>query len=345
MKLFVALAIAMSFAFCALSQMPQYYQTISDSDTGFVLKQQLSDLIITTHTNPISYTPGVWNVLERADRDLEDTTKVLLIYGFDDSDASTVNDRSRLISLRQTGSSSVGRWNREHVFPKSLGTPDLGTAGAGSDAHHIRAADGQFNSTRNNRPFTAGSGNASTIGSNFFYPGDEWKGDVARMMMYQYLRYPTQCNPRAVGDDYISVSHFDDMIDLFIIWHEEDPVSEFEQQRNNVIYQTQGNRNPFIDEPNYATRIWGPASSASGLSIDEGTHNPFRIYPNPAGNYIFISSEKTTSYSVSIQNTMEQLVYEGENVSEIDLKNLNSGTYFVTIQTEKMNYTSKVVHL
>ena len=69
----------------------------------------------------------------------------------------------------------------------------------GADAHHLRAADVQRNGDRGSEKFTAGSGNSRDITSSTWYPGDEWKGDVARMMMYMYLRYGNRCLPKNVG--------------------------------------------------------------------------------------------------------------------------------------------------
>ena len=43
-------------------------------------------------------------------------------------------------------------------------------------------------------------------------------------------------------------------------WHVADAVSSFEQNRNDVIYSYQGNRNPFIDHPEYANYLWGGES-------------------------------------------------------------------------------------
>ena len=81
-----------------------------------------------------------------------------------------------------------GDWNREHTYPKSLGNPNLGSSGPGSDSHHLRPSDVGYNSQRGNLKFTDGSGNSGNV-SGGWYPGDEWKGDIARMMMYMYLRY------------------------------------------------------------------------------------------------------------------------------------------------------------
>lgn len=340
-KLLLMIVAVMQLVFL-FGQLPAYYNGISTTDSNEVLKIQLANLIISTHTTQLSYTPGIWNLLEKADRDLEDTTKVLLLYGFNDTDGITSNDRTRLISLRQTGSSVVGFWNREHSFPKSLGTPDLGTSGAGADGHHLRAADGQMNSTRNNRLYAYGDGNATTIGSNQFYPGDEWKGDVARMTMYMYLRYPTQCVATQVGGPVVTASTFDQMPDIFLIWHEEDPVSDFERQRNEKIYQAQGNRNPFIDEPAYAKRIWGNVPTESGLNINEMKGFDFQVYPNPTSGKLTIVSNMNDEINYTITNTLgQEMIQETGNV--IDLSTFETGVYILEITSQNQVYSTRVV--
>ena len=79
-----------------------------------------------------------------------------------------------------------------------------------------------------------------------------------------YLRYhgtgaqvsETQCLPSEIGVG--TVNSIDaNMIDLFLQWNVEDPVSDFEANRNEVLAGIQGNRNPFIDNPYLATIIWG----------------------------------------------------------------------------------------
>ncbi len=229
-----------------------YYSDIDFTLTGTQLKDVLATKTINKHTTNLSYTPGVWNALKESDLDPTDNTKVLLIYGYDDNDASIVNDRSR---SKDANGGSSGEWNREHVYPKSLGNPNLGTSGPGSDAHHLRPSDISFNSQRGNKKFADGSGNAKDVSGNW-YPGDEWKGDVARMMMYMYLRYGSQCLPKNVA---VGTANSTDgnMINLLLQWNIDDPVSDFEKKRNNVIATKQGNRNPIIDNPYLATLIWG----------------------------------------------------------------------------------------
>ena len=99
------------------------------------------------------------------------------------------------------------------------------------------------------------SGNAGSR-SGGWYPGDEWKGDVARMMLYMYLRYNNQCLPSNVAIGTTNSSD-NNMINLLLQWNAEDPVSSFEAQRNPILAGIQGNRNPFIDNPAFATQIWG----------------------------------------------------------------------------------------
>ncbi len=239
--------------FMGYAQVPSYYNDVNLNQTGQNLKDALSVKIIGTHSTTLSYTPGVWDALKQSDLDPTDPTKVLLIYGYNDSDGVFKTDRTR---GKDDNGGNVGDWNREHTYPKSLGNPNLGTTGPGSDAHHLRACDGQMNSTRNNRKYADGSGNAGITASSDFYPGDEWKGDVARMMMYMYLRYGNQCLPTNVGVGN-AVAGDANMIDLFLQWNVEDPVNAFEDNRNNVLAGIQGNRNPFIDNPAFATQIWG----------------------------------------------------------------------------------------
>jgi len=233
------------------SELSEYYKDVDFTLTGSSLKDVLATEIIDSHTTFLDYTPGIWNVLKQSDLDPTDNTKVVLIYGYDDTDGNYVTDRTR---SKDANGGNTGDWNREHVFPKSLGTPDLGTSGPGADAHHLRPSDVSFNSQRGNKLFATGSGNAGDVSGNW-YPGDEWKGDVARMMMYMYLRYGSQCLPKnvAVGSVVASDSN---MVDLLLEWNAQDPVSDLEIQRNNIVANEQGNRNPFIDNPYLATVIW-----------------------------------------------------------------------------------------
>lgn len=252
-----------------------YYNDVNLNLTGISLRDALATKIINTHTNNLLYS-DIWDASMITDANPMDGAEVLLIYGWEDgSDGDATNDRTRDIN---NNGGNVGQWNREHTYSNSLGTPDLDQGGTDgppyADAHNLRPCDTQRNSSRGNKLFISGSGNSGAVGSGW-YPGDEWKGDVARMMMYMYLRYDTRTLPSNVGIGDNSGTP-DDMIDLFLQWNEEDPVSTIEEQRNNYHGNTsntfaQGNRNPFIDNPRLATRIWGGPEAEDIWGIYSGT--------------------------------------------------------------------------
>ena len=275
-----------------------YYNDVNLNLTGITLKEELATKIISTHTQFLFY-DQVWGASKATDVNPNNNQEVLLIYGFENgSDADVTNDRERGID---DNSGTPGDWNREHVFSQSLGIPPLSDAGPGSDAHHLRPADAQRNSSRNNRKFTTGSGNSGIQQNGGWYPGDEWKGDVARMMMYMYVRYNNRCLPSNIGTGDNS-STPDDMIDLFLQWNVEDPVSDFEKQRNTYHENTanqnaQGNRNPFIDNPILATRIWGGSKAEDSWGIY--TSNDIQAPSTPTN---LVASNNTT-FSIDLSWT------------------------------------------
>jgi len=241
LKLSFFAGIVSLFAFAQSA--PSYYSGVNFSKTGNALKSELATLITSTHTNTISYSE-LQTLMKTSDVDPQNPANLLLIYG---SQSSGTHQRSRPIG---------GSWNREHVYAKSKGTPNLGTSGPGADGHHLRPADNTLNSTRGSLSFDDGTGaTAYKTSRGGWFPGDEWKGDVARILMYMYVRYNSRCLPLNITMNPSTYSS--DFPDILLKWNIEDPVSDFEKQRNNVVAQTQGNRNPFIDNAYLATVIWG----------------------------------------------------------------------------------------
>lgn len=245
----------------SLSAQQPYYEDVNLNLSGLDLKNELATKIISTHTKTLDYSQAR-EALKIIDLQPGQATNVLLLYGYvnETCQTSTSNsDRHRLRNKSRFGGGNC-LWNREHTYPKSLGKPNLGNSGPGADVHHLRATDTRRNSSRGNRKFVSDSGNSKRVGSGWF-PGDEWKGDVARMMMYMYLRYGNRCLPKNVAIGKTN-SVDSNMIDLLLKWNAEDPVSEYEKKRNDYLGNDnnrygQGNRNPFIDNPYLATRIWG----------------------------------------------------------------------------------------
>lgn len=226
----VSISVITPVNFSIPSELQDYYDSIIFSEDTSLTFDEIENLTKTKHTTILSYGQR-HQYLYNADEDLSNADNVILMY----------SSESRYWEEYTSGTNAYSpqTFNTEHVYPQSLLTAD----DAVTDLHHLRSCDATVNSDRLNYPFADGTGTYKLVGETWF-PGDEWKGDVARMIMYLNIRY---------GETFTKVG----TIDLFIKWNIEDPVSPFEEQRNSVIYAAQGNRNPFIDNPYLATLIWG----------------------------------------------------------------------------------------
>jgi endonuclease I/chitodextrinase len=318
----------------SFAQVPSYYNGTNINQNGNALKSSLATLISSNTVN-LSYTPGVWDALKQTDLDPTDPTKVLLIYGYNDSDTDIVNDRTR---AKDANGGNQGNWNREHVYPRSLGNPNLGSEGPGSDAHHLRASDITLNATRNNFPFGTGSGNSKLINGTFFYPGDEWKGDVARMVMYMYVRYGNQCLPNVVAQGSNAFSA--DIPDILLQWNVEDPVSQFELNRNIILEGIQGNRNPFIDNPAFATAIWGGPQAQNRFdgSVQVDTEAP------SAPTTLLATNTTANGTSLSWVQSTDNVGVLGYRIfnGTVQIATSSSANYVLTGLTANTNYTFSV---
>jgi len=329
-------------------QIQPYYEGIDFTKTEHELFLELSARIKSTHV-AIPYSSSstdVWDACDLADEDPDISTNVLLIYGFDDTDGDVITDRTRNKELKDNGGGSSGVWNREHVFAKSLANPSFSTdePGPGTDVHNLRPADRDRNSLRSSRKFTDGSGNSGIVSSNGgWYPGDEWKGDVARIVMYMYLRYngdgskvfETNCLPTNIGFG-TTLTVDPNMIDLFLKWNVEDPVSTFEANRNEELSGIQKNRNPFIDNPYLATLIWNGLAAEDRWNMNSNTDNeppsiPSNLVASNISDESFDISWDASSDNVAVYDYLVYLndVYLNSTSStSISISNLNANTSY-----------------
>ncbi|SBT52530.1 endonuclease [Micromonospora auratinigra] len=194
----------------------------------------------------------VWEALKDTDQDPANPANVILLY----------TGRSQ---SKTSNGGGVDDWNREHVWAKSHG--DFGTAnGPGTDVHHLRPEDVSVNSLRGNKDFdSGGSAVAEAPGcytdADSFEPRNAVKGDVARMILYMAIRYEGDDGwPNLEPNDSVTngTAPYLGRISKLLAWNELDPPDAFEQRRNQRIYERwQGNRNPFVDHPEWARAIWG----------------------------------------------------------------------------------------
>ena len=326
------------------AQVPDYYNDVNLNLTGNDLRDELATKIINTHTHNPSYN-DLWDVYVHSDS--ASPGRIYLIYGWENGqDNDCHNDLTRDAD-DHGGSASACDYNREHVYPKSLGNPNLGTSGPGSDAHHVRPSDVSMNSWRGNKKFADDSGHAHAIDSDTWYPGDQWKGDVARIIMYMYLRYGSQCLPSQVGTG-ARVASDTSMLQLFLQWNADDPPSPLEDHRNEYLEGFQGNRNPFIDNPYLATVIWGgpEAQDRWGMDVSKETMDAaLRVWPNPVGEVLHIHSEWPLPVHYRLTRTEGQVLWEGDFRSDTErrIEKLPAGIYFLILTTPQGETVKRVV--
>lgn len=324
------------------STAPEGYYDSLNGKSGIQLFQAIQDII----ANPQvvrSHTYGDAElILRQADQNPLNSNEVWLMYV----------ESPRAKYKFQSTSSSVGSWNREHIFPQSRGgfanatsstadgidiflpTNANDIAAGHSDAHHIRAEDGPENSSRSNRDYgTDYNGPAGNQGS--------WKGDVARSLFYMAVRY----NGLSLVNGNPPDSTLGQMADLasLLQWNVMDPADDFEMNRNNIVYTWQYNRNPFIDYPQLADYLWGNMVGEewqAPLSASQHSLDAIVLYPQPAGSQFTVSNFEGDIEIFSLSgmllkrlNVANQPVHHG----------LPSGIYVAKLTTGSKSAVKKLV--
>ena len=225
-------------------------------------------------------------------------------------------------------------YNREHLVPQSTFNS---ASPMKNDYFHVVPSDGAVNGARGSFPFgevtnpNYTSTNGSKRGSNtfpgytgiVFEPIDEFKGDIARAVLYFAIRYEDEFSSSWRTNEVLADNPQDFFVDwylaLLLSWHLNDPVSEREIDRNNNGYQFQSNRNPLIDRPEFAVMIWGdftdnePPSAPSDLLANNTTNSSLHLS--------WTSSEDNVAVA--------QYIIEQDNV-DIGSVGSNQSTYLVT---------------
>lgn len=332
----------------ASTQPTGYYNSIENL-AGASLKQTIQNIIANPAEVRVHTYSEVYDIITVADQNPANNNQVWLIY--------TEAPRSKLD--RQVGSSIVGKWNREHIYPQSRGNYGSGIdydlppdgfnnwfptnaddIGAGfTDAHHIRVVDGQENSSRNNKdygPLDYNGPSGSTANS--------WKGDVARALFYMAVRYNGLSLVNGNPAD-STIGQLGDLATL-LAWNQLDPADDFEMNRNNYIYTWQHNRNPFIDHPNLADYIWGANAGQvwnSSLKTNDFDKLQVVMFPNPANDFVDFFGIDGVGV-VEIYNTLGEKVLTKEFANETRIQlNLASGVYLTKITSGSKLVTKKLV--
>ncbi|ASK29146.1 endonuclease I [Chryseobacterium sp. T16E-39] len=310
-KVLLPVILISSFIF---SQAPAGYYDGTTGLTGYALKSKLHDIIsvknISWHYGDL---PAYYNQTDLDiyyDHDASNTTLLLDMY----SEIPTGPDAYEYTSAQLISSAATEGlgYNREHMMPQSTFYSNYPMY---SDLFYVIPTDAKINQLRSNYPYGISSTtpsnvyniftNSSKIGKsaipNYVYTGrvyepiDEFKGDIARSLLYFAVRYEGKLgtfkynnNTNPVSDsnplDGTEEKAFDDAyIAMLLQWNAQDPVSQKEIDRNNSVYSIQKNRNPFIDHPQWVSDIWGQV--------------PDNIAPQTPGN---LTAVQTSAYFTTL---------------------------------------------
>ena len=267
MKKGILTALLSIFFILSFGQIPNGYYDNANGKTGYVLKTALFNII--KNPNVDSY-DELWSDFWQTDVDnyYENDGTILDIYSENPSGADPYtysSSNSQCGSYNEEGDC----YNREHSFPKSWFND---ASPMYSDLFHIYPTDGYVNNRRISYPYGEVSnpswtskngsklGPCSVAGYNgtVFEPIDEFKGDIARTYFYMATCYQDKIANWSsdVLDGSTDQCYVGWFLNMLIQWSEEDPVSQKEIDRNNAIYQIQGNRNPYIDHPEWVECVW-----------------------------------------------------------------------------------------
>jgi endonuclease I len=328
---------------------------------------------------------GLWTAYGTTDRDFgigfENDNTIVDMYSENPGAADPYNYNYNTASGGNNGQcgSAVNEgdcYNREHLVPQAY-FDHFQTNPMKNDPNFVIPTDGKVNNVRDNFPFgrvnvaSYTSGNGSKLGSNLnsgysagytstvFEPVNEFKGDIARCLLYFGTRYEDLMDDFYSGATVQSKNMFDGttnnvfsptFLNILIAWHKIDPVSTKEINRNNAVYNFQSNRNPYIDHPEYVCLIWPTQCAAVDAILSSQAFladNSVSIYPNPTNtNEVEIFTTESIT-KLTLVNVNGQIIKDIENPifnqNTYKLNNLPQGFYFLQISAENGSLTKKII--
>lgn len=250
--------------------------------------------------------------------------------------------------------------DKEHIWAKSHGINSTGDPqkGAGTDLHHLLAADHKTNNIHNNNDYgyidrtksfdtiycyyangdtdISGWSGVDKYGNSVFEPSDTYKGDIARALLYMATRYSKKLDTNTEAEPYLQLTDditlIDDMSNYhgvihnlsdLLEWNELDPVSNYEIHRNNLIYNNvQRNRNPYIDHPEWARRAFDEDTylSESNFSNLKASYN---LHVGTSYKLPIIYSSTST---IKVEYDSEYIKLDDDNLTITPLKESNDGS-------------------
>lgn len=324
---------------------------------------------------------GLWTAYGTTDRDLgigyENDNTIVDMYSERPTSSDPYNFNYNIASGGNAGQcgSYTGEgdcYNREHLVPQAY-FDHFQVDPMKNDPNFVIPTDGKVNGVRDNFPFgrvnTASytSQNGSKLGSNVnsgysagytstvFEPIDEFKGDIARCILYFATRYEDFLDEFYAGATVQSKDMFDGsngksfsntFLNILLTWHLNDPVSTKEINRNNAVFNFQNNRNPYIDHPEYVCRIWSTQCATLSSESFDALAN-VTVYPNPSNDHRINITSEVELNEIQLINLNGQVIQMIKNPNRVQntytLENLPQGFYFVKLSSADNQTTTKKI--
>jgi len=245
-------------------------------------------------------------------------------------------------------------FSREHTYCHSwMPTNPAQALPEYNDYHHLFPTNqNNANALRSNYPLGKVVNQTSTYlgckfgtdanGHQVFEPRDVHKGDAARAMMYEAICYTTVSGnswgfPNPISG---SIPYGQDQA-ILKQWNLQDMPDSWEISRNDFLDSLQSNRNPFVDNPNYACFVNFTNVSYESLGctadVEEALLNGFILYPNPVTNVLMMNVDATTITGYQIVATDGKVVRSADGINqvlvELNIQDLKVGSYIVKVRT------------
>jgi endonuclease I len=366
------LLIPVSYAQTVSGNQPANYYQSANGLTCAALKSSLS-AIITNGYNELQYLE-LWATYTRTDKKRNDANTADVVWDMYSDNPNGPDPYTYSFIVDQCGqyNKEGDCYNREHTFPQSWFNE---LQPMKSDMNHIFPTDGEVNGIRSNFPFgevsnvsiTTRNGSKLGTGNNFGYTGtvfepiNEYKGDIARAVLYMSVRYENliggwinngNANEVLNGTSYPVFDPW--QIRLLYKWHIQDPVSVKEIRRNDSVFVIQKNRNPFIDRPEWVYDIWSCTGLIMPTSVTEQniSSDDLILFPLPASTSDII---KIRWQQPLMKNSIIQVVsVAGQIISTYPIQRgsmntqlkglqLTPGIYLVKLLSEKYYQTTRLI--
>lgn len=380
MKLNILL-LTLTLSAVACAQVPSGYYEDTEGLEGFQLKTALHNIIKDFDDQSYAALRDLYQSNDSRngfrDRYYENDNTVLDIYSENPDGADPYNYNPN--SSMGSGANEGNAFNREHLIPQSYFNEGYPMR---ADAFHVWPTDSKVNGWRGNfafgvvmnpesaAPCNSGATNLpcksknGTLKGKFvennsitvMEPIDEFKGDVARAFFYFATCYQNRMpgfyssgsnsSVKVMFDGSSNKVFSDDFLEVLAAWHIMDPVSDRERDINNLIYYThQGNRNPYIDNPQWVQLVWGIQMDTDDLAFQD--RNDVLVYTKQNKNVVVrLENDSKSINKVSVFDTTGKLIQSvnnPQNQKEVQLRIYNSGVYILKVEGKGLEINKKVV--